>query len=895
MASVAANPAPAPPPVLLKGIVRQVISGDSLVIRGQPKNGPPPEKTVGLAGIIAPKIGRKPPNSEEIKDEPYGFDAREFLRKKVVGKEITFQTIYTVPVSGREYGILYLGRDTSGENLNEALITEGLASVKPDTRGGAEHQRLVELEGAAKSAGRGKWSTEDPSSHVRNIKWSVENPRAFVEKMGGRRISAVVEFVRDGSTMRVLLLPEHYNITLMLSGVRSPGFKLDSEGKPDPSQTEPFAEEAKFFVESRVLQRDVEVILESTNNANFVGSLIHPNGNIAELLVKEGFARCVDWSIATVTGGPEKLRAAERQAKEKRLRIWQNYSPTAPTITGSAKQFSGKVLEVVNGDAIVVKHPDGSQRKIFLASIRPPRPAEDRKVARPLYDIPWMYEAREFLRKRLIGKKVEVTVDYIQPKSEMFPEKVCATVIAGDTNVAEALVAKGLATVVRYRQDDDQRSSSYDELLAAELKAIKSGNGVHSKKDPPVHRVQDISGDPGKAKQFLPFLQRAGKTEAVVEFVASGSRVRLYIPKETCQITFLLNGISCPRASRATAPVGVPTEGEPYGDEALQYTKELCHQREVSIEVESIDKGGNFIGWLWVESKNLSVELVEEGLAKIHFSAEKSPYLNKLQIAEENARRRRAKIWSNYVEEKVEPEEPEETQETERKINTKSVIITEVTPELRFYVQTNEEGPKLEALMEQLRNEFEIHPPLAGAYTPKRGEMCAAKFVDGDWYRARVEKVTGQQVHVLYVDFGNREVTTAARCAALPGVYQTPLPFAKEYGLAFVSLPKDEDDAKEAVNAFTEDTRNRSLLLNVEFRNGGIDYVTLCAESTKQDIGKALVEDGLLKVEFRREKRFQNILREYVVAQDMAKKRHLNIWRYGDITDDDAMEFGVRR
>jgi len=69
--------------------------------------------------------------------------------------------------------------------------------------------------------------------------------------------------------------------------------------------------------------------------------------------------------------------------------------------------------------------------------------------------------------------------------------------------------------------------------------------------------------------------------------------------------------------------------------------------------------------------------------------------------------------------------------------------------------------------------------------------MCAAKFVDGDWYRARVEKVTGQQVHVLYVDFGNREVTTAARCAALPGVYQTPLPFAKEYGLAFVSLPKD--------------------------------------------------------------------------------------------------------
>lgn len=32
---------------------------------------------------------------------------------------------------------------------------------------------------------------------------------------------------------------------------------------------------------------------------------------------------------------------------------------------------------------------------------------------RPLYDIPFMFEAREYLRKRLIGKVVTVTVDYI--------------------------------------------------------------------------------------------------------------------------------------------------------------------------------------------------------------------------------------------------------------------------------------------------------------------------------------------------------------------------------------------------------------------------------------------------------------------------------------------------
>ena len=65
--------------------------------------------------------------------------------------------------------------------------------------------------------------------------------------------------------------------------------------------------EAHFFTESRLLQRDVEVILEShsynamNKNTTLVGSVIHPAGNIAEALLKEGMAKCVDWSIAKVT------------------------------------------------------------------------------------------------------------------------------------------------------------------------------------------------------------------------------------------------------------------------------------------------------------------------------------------------------------------------------------------------------------------------------------------------------------------------------------------------------------------------------------------------------------------------------------------------------------------
>lgn len=101
---------------------------------------------------------------------------------------------------------------------------------------------------------------------------------------------------------------------------------------------------------------------------------------------------------------------------------------------------------------------------------------------------------------------------------------------------------KGLATVLRHGQNDDQRSSHYDALKAADDKARKSMKGIHAKKDVPQHRVTDVSADASRARTFLSSLQRSGRVEAVVEFVTSGSRLRLYIPKETCLATFLLAG-----------------------------------------------------------------------------------------------------------------------------------------------------------------------------------------------------------------------------------------------------------------------------------------------------------------------------------------------------------------
>uniref|UniRef100_A0A3B4WF51 Staphylococcal nuclease domain-containing protein n=1 Tax=Seriola lalandi dorsalis TaxID=1841481 RepID=A0A3B4WF51_SERLL len=864
MASVSAptQTAPTPTAPLQRGIVKMVLSGCAIIVRGQPRGGPPPERQINLsnirAGAMARRAAQGQPDTKDTPDEPWAFQAREFLRKKLIGKEVCF-TVEIKTALGREYGMVYLGKDTTGENIAESLVNEGLATVRREgIRGNnPEQARLCELEDQSKSSKKGMWSEGGGTHTIRDMKYTIENPRNFVDSLHQKPINDKMH----ASLGQILT---HFPLVAKYPLIECPTFKREADGTETP---EAFAAEAKFFTESRLLQRDVQIILESCPNQIILGTILHPNGNITELLLKEGFARCVDWSMAVYTQGAEKLRAAERSAKERKVRIWKDYVAPTANLDQKDRQFVAKVMQVVNADAMVVKLNSGEYKTIHLSSIRPPRIEGEEKNKdkdkrfRPLYDIPYMFEAREFLRKKLIGKKVNVTVDYIRAATgpgegtPAFPERTCATVTIGGINIAEALVSKGLATVIRYRQDDDQRSSHYDELLAAEARAIKNGKGLHSKKEVPIHRVADISG---------------------------------------VELTFLLS-IECPRSSR-NLPGGMQV-AEPFSDEAMLFTKELVLQREVEVEVESMDKAGNFIGWLHIEGVNLSVALVENALSKVHFTAERSAYYKTLVSAEEGCRQRKEKIWANYEEKPVE-EVVHLSEEKERVANYRPVYVTEITDTLHFYSQDVETGGQLESLMETMRAEIAAQPPVEGSYSARRGDYCIAKFADGEWYRARVERVESPaKVHVFYIDYGNREVVTSTRLATIPPAFSTrTLPAqATEYAFAFILIPQDEDARADVVDCVVRDIQNSQCLLNVEYSGATCPHVTIQFGDTKDDVGLGLVKEGLVMVDVRKEKYLQKMVTEYLNSQESAKSARLNIWRYGDFRADDADEFGYSR
>ena len=248
------------------------------------------------------------------------------------------------------------------------------------------------------------------------------------------------------------------------------------------------------------------------------------------------------------------MRAAEKTAKAGQVKLWAGYTPKALPASGSygQREYAGKVVEVVSGDTLVVQvqTPAGFEdRRITLSSVRAPRLAPrvgpsggagTGPGAGPK-DAPWAAEAKEYVRRTLIGRDVSVSVEYVksgaaqgagtgdgQPStptagSSTLPDRVFGTVSwstkkGEPQNVAAGLVAEGLAEVQRHRAGDEDRSAAYDELLAAEEGAKAAKKGLWSGKEPAARaRIVDVSGDAAKAKGHVGFLQRAKTVKGIGE------------------------------------------------------------------------------------------------------------------------------------------------------------------------------------------------------------------------------------------------------------------------------------------------------------------------------------------------------------------------------------------
>ncbi|KDN53500.1 hypothetical protein K437DRAFT_252861 [Tilletiaria anomala UBC 951] len=967
---------------LQSGIVRSILSGDTLVLRPKGSTNPSAQKTIHVAGIAAPRLG-----SRERDDEPQAFSSRDFLRLLTVGKEVRYRVEYTVPVPGggsREYAHAFLpprGPGLPDMNVSHEILRAGWAKVhdsnsrrnnpslptsEEDEDGGWKAvQRSVQNE--AQEEGRGLWG---PDSLWKVSHTMPEDSVAFLNEWKGVPIDGIVESVKDGSMLRVRLLltsRNHQVINLSLAGVKAPRVNGAAD-RGSSAGGEPFGPESLFFVESRLLQRNVKVHLLSlpqTSSAApgtllsgnpaplttsyVIGSVQHPAGDIAQFLLSHGLAKLVDWHAGFVNsafpGVMEKYRAAERGAKEKRAGIWSNWTPPAAAATGSSqtnganghaalgarvpgKQFEGVVSRIVTPESFIIKPlSGGAEQRIFLSSVRQPAPREANLAG-------YGQEAREFLRKKLIGKHVRVHVDYVKPKEGEFEEKHCATIQAiraggGQSSkepgsINEQLISRGLATVQRHRKDDEDRSSEFDKLINAEAAAISEQKGVHSGKENPLVRVPDCSENAGKANSYLPCLKRSGKVAAIVDFVAGASRLKLFVPRENVKITLVLAGIKAPRTGR-----NANEKDEPFSREGLAYSTERLLQRDVDIEVYGTDKVGGFIGAVFVNrTENIAVGLVENGLAEVHaYSAENVSFGAQLMAAETQAKSQKKGMWHDFVEAVNEAEAPAASSSVQNDLGSAhaaparkeyvDVIISDVRGNgsdvpFGFAVQVlDDKISQLETLMNDLALAHRSAPPSAPiGFAPRSGDLVSAKFsADGCWYRAQIRRShpSTKTASIVYIDYGNMEEVSWKDMRPLDitrfGKGRLS-PQAQEARLSFVKLyeGKSTEYALDALDRFREAAEGRKLIANIEMReaatmsNGGVPRLHLTLyDPADPNVGNPascmnmdLVREGWALVDrsVPYAKSQPNMITAFADAEAEARKTRSGIFVYGDPTED---------
>ena len=803
---------------MIKGLVKGVQSGDTIIISGKlPKSGELPEEfSLTLTGVLAPKIG----NSSKLDEEPFSFESREFLRKLVIGKVVLYKIDFTH--NERKFGHVKF----ENKNINTEVLKNGFAKLSflPKTIKNYDSlykselwSSLVEAEKEGREKKRGMHAENvDNKDHIRHLSIltdSEEDKKKVDEAINKNiEVDAIIEYIFNCAFVSVYIPKWNCFAKVNLRFISIPS------NTKDPS----LYKKGKAYCERMSLSKDVKLkIFDFDENKNLVCdiTILDKNQNLGELVLKEGYSKAF-------TGGNKNskvynltdinmARAAEREAKTKRLGVWKNevISDVKSLKKGKEDDLSDvKCIMINSGDSLTVLNKKKEEKRIFLSNLKAPALA---KFGTDEQNKPWAFQSREFVRKKLVGKNLKCDLDYIHtinlenyktkgPEDSSPSKRVMkfyTVYYQNDKNETECInveiIKNGLANLTNYKIEEGNPSKEFDSMLKAEQEAKNNKIGLYSPKTPPLCTYSDLlASGKLKKKEFINFLNGLSNLNCVVDFCFSANKFKLRIDDKQVMIPFGLIGVKSFSNDKNNSSLF-----QKYFDISHDYVVNTILQRDGKCDIVQADKVGNYFGNFIFEGKNFGTTLIEKGLAvcdERRNDLGKNKYINEMKEAEKKAQKEKIGLWEDeglakllkgdsYIDEKSSGDMFEEVNKDIK------IRITEEIDLHKFYCNflPNKTLDKIEGILSDYDDG--IKEPQNLSMPIKNGTLCAAKFPDDNkYYRGLVRRFDKdkKEFEIEFIDYGNIEKVKLNDLIKLDGEISSLPPQAMFCELAYLKYSK---------------------------------------------------------------------------------------------------------
>ena len=139
----------------------------------------------------------------------------------------------------------------------------------------------------------------------------------------------------------------------------------------------------------------------------------------------------------------------------------------------------------------------------------------------------------------------------------------------------------------------------------------------------------------------------AGEAETrpwgTVRAISSGTHL-LVVSPDRGQILVRLVGVELPEPPRPGN--GVPLDGQPFGEQAAGYVRDLLLEKQVQLTTYGTDRAGRTLAVVWLGDINVNLTLVKEGLAWVDPALTVAKVRAPLEVAERQARVGKYGLWS---------------------------------------------------------------------------------------------------------------------------------------------------------------------------------------------------------------------------------------------------------